>query len=541
MMAKSQSTLGHSNNNGQHLTQSPMFTGAPVDSWSSPADLARNSYGNSQRQTLQEIPEFGEDPSAFLSRNPIDIDSVHNFSVNASFNNMFSYPPTPSSTTLTTCTTLPSDNEMSRQSSTCNDLQSFPMLALNSNNSMFGSGQGHSGEYYGGAHAFSYPAKSFSEVEQSQLLTGAGSFFTPQSQSDFDSSYLQSEAMVRGDSNRSSCSASSSDSVVSASSSKSRSGEQLRKTNQLATKRKLAPAPTSEDESDARPSPMARSKSTDGKEDKASSAPKQPYQRPKHDRVFCKHCDDKDGFRGAHELNRHMDRQHSTLVKKFMCVTPSEIKAEFTPVNSLQKCKACHHGHKKYGAYYNAAAHLRRAHFVPKARGRNKAKAEKEAEKRGGKGGGDWPPMGELKRWMVEVWEKADSNEIDDDADLDDEAHDELNLDLTNIVMNGQQYANNGMMPVEFNFDYPAPAQSTFGAQFPIMPMASNAGTFDMALDMALPIDGFTDAPMLVGMGGIEFEQMQMNGLGFDAAVMVGQGQCPTVTVDGFFDAPQQW
>jgi hypothetical protein len=49
-------------------------------------------------------------------------------------------------------------------------------------------------------------------------------------------------------------------------------------------------------------------------------------------------------------------------------------------------------------AYYNAAAHLRRAHFKPKNR-----RKDKDGESRGGKGGGDWPPMAELKYWMKEV------------------------------------------------------------------------------------------------------------------------------------------
>ncbi|KFY17345.1 hypothetical protein V491_05028, partial [Pseudogymnoascus sp. VKM F-3775] len=65
---------------------------------------------------------------------------------------------------------------------------------------------------------------------------------------------------------------------------------------------------------------------------------------------------------------------------------------------------------------YNAAAHLRRAHFVPKPRGRNKSgKTDEKSEKRGGKGGGDWPPMKELKRWMKEVYESSDAVQQDDD------------------------------------------------------------------------------------------------------------------------------
>jgi hypothetical protein len=53
-----------------------------------------------------------------------------------------------------------------------------------------------------------------------------------------------------------------------------------------------------------------------------------------------------------------------------------------------------------YGAYYNAAAHLRRAHFHPRKRGRK----GKNDEKRGGIGGGDHPPMEYLKQnWIKEV------------------------------------------------------------------------------------------------------------------------------------------
>lgn len=53
--------------------------------------------------------------------------------------------------------------------------------------------------------------------------------------------------------------------------------------------------------------------------------------------------------------------------------------------------------------YYNAAAHLRRAHFCPRKRGR-KARGE-ERESRAGKAGGDWPPIEWLKAngWLKEV------------------------------------------------------------------------------------------------------------------------------------------
>jgi hypothetical protein len=63
---------------------------------------------------------------------------------------------------------------------------------------------------------------------------------------------------------------------------------------------------------------------------------------------------------------------------------------------------------KRYGAYYNAAAHLRRAHFNPH---------------RSGKASGDWPPMTILKDWMREVRQPIDalgndSSSGDEDDDM---------------------------------------------------------------------------------------------------------------------------
>lgn len=60
---------------------------------------------------------------------------------------------------------------------------------------------------------------------------------------------------------------------------------------------------------------------------------------------------------------------------------------------------------KHYGAYYNAAAHLRRAHFNPH---------------RGGKASGDWPPMSLLRDWMREVRQPIDVPD-DESSSGDDE------------------------------------------------------------------------------------------------------------------------
>lgn len=76
------------------------------------------------------------------------------------------------------------------------------------------------------------------------------------------------------------------------------------------------------------------------------------------------------------------------MARRWVCCEPDNGKDQaMQPVVALSTCKACVE-QKQYGAYYNAAAHLRRAHFQPH---------------RGGKASGDWPPMSILKDWMREV------------------------------------------------------------------------------------------------------------------------------------------
>ncbi|RYP46703.1 hypothetical protein DL768_007136 [Monosporascus sp. mg162] len=126
------------------------------------------------------------------------------------------------------------------------------------------------------------------------------------------------------------------------------------------------------------------------------------YQRPPLRRVFCGKCNEyPEGFRGEHELRRHTDAKHAALVKRWVCTEPqSSTPNSPQPVIPLAKCKACV-TQKRYGAYYNAAAHLRRAHFNPH---------------RGGKASGDWPPMTILKDWMREVRQSIDVNNDNDDS-----------------------------------------------------------------------------------------------------------------------------
>ncbi|KAM4059392.1 zinc finger protein [Hirsutella rhossiliensis] len=122
-----------------------------------------------------------------------------------------------------------------------------------------------------------------------------------------------------------------------------------------------------------------------------------PYPRPPVRRVYCEKCNEyPEGFRGEHELRRHTEAKHSAMARRWVCCEPDNGKdLSIQPVVALSTCKACM-GQKQYGAYYNAAAHLRRAHFHPH---------------RGGKASGDWPPMSVLKDWMKEVRQPLDGGD----------------------------------------------------------------------------------------------------------------------------------
>lgn len=124
---------------------------------------------------------------------------------------------------------------------------------------------------------------------------------------------------------------------------------------------------------------------------------RQARQQAPRKTTFCEFCNDQPaGFHGDHELRRHIERHHTQMRRVWVCRDASE-SGKF-----LVNCKACRTG-KTYGANYNAAAHLRRAHFNPcknKRGGRGK-----KSEGRGGMGGGSWPSMDFLKDWMYETFE----------------------------------------------------------------------------------------------------------------------------------------
>ncbi|TVY14692.1 hypothetical protein LARI1_G007960 [Lachnellula arida] len=116
---------------------------------------------------------------------------------------------------------------------------------------------------------------------------------------------------------------------------------------------------------------------------------KPTYQKSRHERVYCKSCEDHpEGFRGEHELRRHEDRAHRSTIKKWICVQPTDPGSHPVPETLLSKCKSCLQP-KKYG------------------RGRSK-----HTENRGEHEGEDWPPMSELKHWMKEIEEPAEDKPV---------------------------------------------------------------------------------------------------------------------------------
>ena len=166
--------------------------------------------------------------------------------------------------------------------------------------------------------------------------------------------------------------------------------------------------------------------------------PKLQYSRHAKEKLKCDRCNkNPDGYRGSHELHRHMALDHNISRTAWVCV-------DISPDGFLSGCAACE-SKKPYGQDYNAAAHLRRFHFHPKSEIR-RTNVDPE-ERRGGKGGGKDPPMSECRRWMrkIQVPGKdytalADSavDDASDDADKEEQGEQDEAMGDSSLLGNAQ-------------------------------------------------------------------------------------------------------
>ena len=176
--------------------------------------------------------------------------------------------------------------------------------------------------------------------------------------------------------------------------------------------------------------------------------PKLQYSRQTKQKLKCERCDkNPEGYRGSHELHRHMALDHNPFRTAWVCV-------DISPDGFLSGCAACD-SEKPYGQDYNAAAHLRRFHFHPKSDVR-RTNVDPET-RRGGKGGGKDPSMSECRRWMKKIQVRgkdhvalADSavDDAGDDADqYDEESKEEQGeQDLEDLSMLGNVRENDGSL-----------------------------------------------------------------------------------------------
>ncbi|KAH0548199.1 hypothetical protein GP486_008084 [Trichoglossum hirsutum] len=408
--------------------------GDPASAHASSSSGPRQS-GSGHRE-LQQVPEqVFETPNAYLVRMDSEYDRVPAMSftgpgpdhLDKSYarhsacsdqaSNQFYAPGTPTSTELTNDATAAS--VMSRNPSTIGssiyggfgglDVARTSSYDSNVNGEYpqvdLSGSLGKSGD--NNAHLYSH------ELSLS-YIGGAGESFPSQP---FDAANITSEEMKRDCSNQSTNSTSS-----------RRSTTQLRRSIEQAEKTLLLPkgddGMTAATLMPRKPAPnkkmrlsLAEDSGMDDKGVAQIGKSNKAYTRPVHARVYCNLCEEHtEGFRGDHELRRHKQRAHAAERIAWVTVQGPEDSGT-KPKVPLVNCKACRNK-KKYHAYYNAGAHLRRAHFNPKKKRKGKVSStDDEGEARAGKGGGEFPPMDVLKQWMKPVKDFAPDGTHNDSSE----------------------------------------------------------------------------------------------------------------------------
>ena len=207
--------------------------------------------------------------------------------------------------------------------------------------------------------------------------------------------------------------------------------------------------------------------------------PKLQYSRQAKEKLKCERCNkNPDGYRGSHELHRHMALDHMSSRTAWVCV-------DISPDGFLSGCAACE-SKKPYGQDYNAAAHLRRFHFHPKSEVR-RTNVDPE-ERRGGKGGGKDPPMSVCRRWMKKIKVPGKDYIALADGAFDDTGEDAAEFNEESREEQGEQGEDVGdsYLPesIEANGKASQSQDTTVGQQIPASPVEESHN-----LDLAMTND----------------------------------------------------
>jgi hypothetical protein len=166
--------------------------------------------------------------------------------------------------------------------------------------------------------------------------------------------------------------------------------------------------------------------------------PRLPTQPKSKQPLACTEPNCKTTLRGPHELTRHWENVHAPIKTVWICVQPPVSPSIPQPKKRLEICKQCIN-HKQYNVYYNAAAHLKRAHFCPSKRGRRPrgevgAAPPTQAEK------GSCPTIEEMKAqgWLMKITVPnkrqgkvgAAGDRAQDDDESDDESEEDADADF---------------------------------------------------------------------------------------------------------------